>query len=267
MIYRPYLYEIEKSEKIFGEHSAAGYALPFDINIVIEVKDAPSWIEAAGINNDENVTAWIHINTFRRQIDAIINNPSDNRYQDYTKIYKDFDHFTETPPHGAYTHMPEPKPGDVIQLTKFGIDRPWDRGDRMWIITNVEDEIISENFNEAFGHYLWKLTAKRFRYSYQDGMSTLDEKTRNDVYLGIQGEKGNRQIYDTRTVIKNEYKDGELFDTKEYKRAYHRDDSDDESRHIFDMSRNVANFYDDQENVQKNKANDDFPDFEDNGWL
>lgn len=141
--------------------------------------------------------------------------------------------------------MPEPKPGDVIQLTKFGIDRPWDRGDRMWIITNVEDEIISENFNEAFGHYLWKLTAKRFRYSYQDGMSTLDEKTRNDVYLGTQGEKGNRQIYDTRTVIKNEYKDGELFDTKEYKRAYHRDDSDDESRHIFDMSRNVANFYDD----------------------
>lgn len=284
LIYRPYLYEIQKSEKILGEHSAAGYALPFNIVGIVEVKDSPSWIEAAGFNNDENVTIWFHINTFRQKIDNIIFNPDDKRYNDYTKIYKDWDRVGKVypPPHGAHTHSPEPKAGDVVQLTTFGTDRSWDRGNRMWIITNVEDEIISENFNTAFGHYLWKVTAKRFRYTYENNMSTYDEATKDDEYLGEHGEKGNHQVYDSKTVVEREYdpEEGTLFDITIHKKVYHRDDQDDESRHIFDMSLNVDNFYgeaqeeQDKKDIEKLKGNEDNPSDEvvfkpvdDNGWF
>lgn len=96
----------------------------------------------------------------------------------------------------------EPKPKDVFQLTVFGCDRQWDRGNRMFEITNVEDEIIAENFNLAFGHYVWKITAKRYRYSFETGTSQADDKASDNMYLGFQGEKGNHQVHDDEPLLK-----------------------------------------------------------------
>lgn len=73
----------------------------------------------------------------------------------------------------------------------YGIDRPWDRGNRIFEITNVEDEILSEKFNNHFGHYVWKLTGVRYRYSYEDMMSSLDYGNGDNSYLGKFGEQGN----------------------------------------------------------------------------
>lgn len=251
--YRPYLYEIEKAEEITGEHSAAGYAKPLDVVMVIEVKDSPHWLEYGGFKSDENVTAWLHITTFKRKVKAILDNEYDERREDYEKIYDST--YEENLNH---THSIEPKPGDVFQLTTYGSDRQWDRGDRMWIVTNVEDEILSENFNTVMGHYMWKITAKRFRFAHETGMSNLEEKMKDDTYLGEQGEKGNHQVYENLhavavNLIKN-YKGEEEKERIEHPKVYDTEvdedgkvvkehSIDDASKDVYNMEVNVKDFY------------------------
>jgi hypothetical protein len=125
-------------EELTGEHSSAGYGRPFEILMVLEVKDAPSWVSSLGVENDETVTAWIHIKTFKDKIKPILRNQDDDRYIDYNSIYCE-----EPWKHDAYTKKMRPKPKDCFQSLILGNDREWDGGTRIWEITNVEDEIIS----------------------------------------------------------------------------------------------------------------------------
>lgn len=233
LAYRPYLYHMDESEKLLGEHSAAEYGLPMDVIMILEVKDQPSWIEAAGFKQDEQVTAWLHISSFKNNVKKILETENSIRANQYREIYNSS--YVEE---NDIVHAIEPKAGDVFQLTQFGSDREYDRGNRMWIITNVEDEIISENFNMAFGHYVWKITAKRFRYSYQHGLSKQEELMRGDTLLGKQGEPGNHQVYDNQKELA-------LFDNGdvvEPEKVYEQD-LDKESKQAFDMEKNVKGFY------------------------
>lgn len=59
------MWQEEKMEELTGEHSGAGYGRPFEILIVLEIKDNPSWVSSLGIDNDDTVTGWIHIRTFK----------------------------------------------------------------------------------------------------------------------------------------------------------------------------------------------------------
>ena len=85
----------------------------------------------------------------------------------------------------------QPKPKDCFQVLTSSCDRQWDAGSRIWEITNVEDEVFSEKFNMSQGHYIWKITAKRYRYSFEYGMSSLDEQSKDNPMLGEMGEIGN----------------------------------------------------------------------------
>lgn len=182
-------------EEFTGEHNSAGYARPVEVLMVLEIKDTPSWASGLGIENDETVTAWLHIRNFKEKIYHILNNVEDSRNEDYNTIY------CKNPwEHNAYMKKIQPKPKDCFQLLTIACDREWDRGARIWEITNVEDEIFSEKFNPAMGHYVWKITAKRYRYSFEYGMSTLDEKSSDNPLLGEMGEKGNHQVYENDVV-------------------------------------------------------------------
>lgn len=250
--YRPYLFEIEKAEQITGEHSSAGYARPLDVVMILEIKDQPSWIENGGFMNDETVTAWLHIGAFKRKLLDILNNEYDDRRAEYEKIY-DKDYITNN----NHTHSLEPKPGDVFQLTTYGSDRQWDRGDRMWIISNVEDEILSENFNTMMGHYMWKITAKRYRYAHETGMSNKEEKMKDDLFLGEQGEKGNHQVLDNNHEEAANLLFGEsgekVIEKIEQQKVYDTGIDEEgnveeydvihDSKLVFNMEKNVRNFY------------------------
>jgi hypothetical protein len=52
------------------------------------------------------------------------------------------------------------------------------------------------------GHYVWKITAKRYRYSFEYGMSRLDEISKDNPLLGQMGELGNHQVYENEVVRK-----------------------------------------------------------------
>ena len=260
ILYYPYLYEIEKSEKIHGEHSAAGYGQPFQTIMMMTIEDAPSWVGEMGVDSDATVTGWLHIKTFKNNISAILQTPDDSRYIDYSKIYN-LNYIQDR----DIVHAIEPKVKDLFQLMTFGCDREYDRGNKIFEITNKEDELFSQNMNPAMGHYVWRITAKRYRYSYEDGMSRLDEKSLNNPYLGVLGEKGNHQVHDNLSVYKmflaNEgitseeaddlltFMDKDLItesgvwvENKEYKKVY-KQDINKQSKHEFDMEKRIPDFY------------------------
>ena len=191
----PYLFQEEKMEEFTGEHNSAGYGRPVEVLMVLEIKDTPSWVSGLGIENDDTVTGWLHIRSFKEKIYPILNNKDDERCYDYSSIY------CKNPwEENAYLKKIQPKPKDCFQILTIGCDREWDRGAKIWEITNVEDELISEKLNPAMGHYVWKITAKRYRYSFEYGMSKLDAKSANNPMLGELGEKGNHQVYENEIV-------------------------------------------------------------------
>ena len=260
----PYLFQEEKMEEFTGEHNSAGYGRPVEVIMVLEIKDAPSWVSGLGIENDETVTAWLHIRTFKNKIIPILENSDDGRYVDYNTIY------CKNPwEHGAYLKKIQPKPKDCFQVLTSACDREWDAGARIWEITNVEDEIWSEKINPAMGHYVWKITAKRYRYSFEYGMSTFDDKAEDNPMLGEMGEKGNHQVYEN-DIVKMYLKASELYTedyidkivTEEqgesivdeqdevevvnvkYNKKYSQDEvCEDAKKEVFDMNRNKKGFY------------------------
>lgn len=191
VLYYPYLYEISKTEQLYGEHSAASYGKPFKIYMTLEVKDAPSWVENGMTQNAETFTGNIHIRTFREQVRDIVNDGTDERSCPYSVKYNP--NYKEEK---DWVHAIEPTPKDLIQLTLWGVDREEPRGNRIFEITNVEDEILSENFNQNFGHYVWKVTGVRYRYSYEDNLSNRDPFNEDNPYIGQMGEKGNYQVFE-----------------------------------------------------------------------
>lgn len=260
ILYYPYLFQIEKSEKLYGEHSAAGYGQPFQIISYLQIEDSPSFLTIHGFDNDETVTAWIHIKTFKKKIQEILKNNKDERCPDYSTIYN-INYREEQ----DVTHAIEPKADDVFQLTLYGCDREWDRGNKLYKITNVEDEIFSQNFNPVHGHYVWRITAKRFRPSLQEGMSRFDEKAKDNQYLGVMGEKGNHLVHDNLSVVKmflaaegiieedgedTGYitEDGITTVKQEFKKVYHQDLIED-SKAEFDMEQRIPNFYKDYQST------------------
>lgn len=158
--YFVYKFNIKRSDKIWGEDILAEYEEPFQIKAYVEVKDVPKILgPMGGFFADDTITAYIHIKTFNRKTKGM-------------KVFEDL------------KLRYEPKPSDLIQIIEFGCDRPGGRGAKLFEVTNKEDELISQNLNMGFAHYVWKITAKRFQYSYQDGAITPF------------GEEKNCQVYD-----------------------------------------------------------------------
>lgn len=268
--YYPYLFQEEKMEELTGEHNSAGYGRPFEILIVLEVKDAPSWVSGLGVQNDETVTGWIHIRTFKDKIYPILSRPQDQRYEDYNSIYISNPWAVienDKSRKDVYTKKIQPKPKDCFQVLISGCDREWDAGARIWEITNVEDEILSEKFNLSQGHYVWKITAKRYRYSFEHGMSTLDAKAADNPMLGEMGERGNHQVYENDVVKmylraveiydedlvekilteeQNEpiVDDGDIVQEVKYDKKYSQEQvCQDAKKEVFDMQKNIQGFY------------------------
>ena len=273
--YYPYLFEEEKMEEFTGEHNSASYGRPIEVCMVLEIKDAPSWVSSLGIENDDTVTAWLHIRTFKEKIKQVINNQDDERYFDYSTIYCaepwgiKWDDEDKAHNHGGKQQFLKkimPKPKDCFQVLTSACDREWDAGSRIWEITNVEDEIFSEKLNLSQGHYVWKITAKRYRYSFEYGMSTLDEKSKDNPMLGEMGEKGNHQVYENDIVKmylaashivteQNEINiisedDVQIIDDEievkevHYEKKYSQESvCDDAKNEVFDMELNQPNFY------------------------
>jgi hypothetical protein len=267
VLYYPYLFEVDKAEHLFGEHSGAGYGVPFKTYVYMTIEDQPSWFAAQGIDTDETATIWIHIKLWKDTVKEYLQDPECPQYKDYSKIYN-LNYVEERDVIRAI----EPKVKDLIQLTTFGADREFDRGNKIFEITSREDELFSEkDMNIAMGHYVWKVTAKRYRYSHELGMSNQDPNGRNNPYIGVAGETGNHVVSETKSVyhmfleteglIDEESNDiitedgreislvDGIYATKvEHTKVYKHDNNED-SKKNFDLDTRIKNVYKDYSNT------------------
>lgn len=119
---------------------------------------------------------------------------------------------------------PEPKAGDVIELTEFGSTRPGGRGAKKFEITERLDQDV-EQLNPLLGHYVWLIKGKRYDYSYEKGITPepVMDQPNDDDYYGEVDVETNEPVNDDTKLFFN--------------------DVDRQSRNIFDYS--VYGDYDD----------------------
>lgn len=263
VLYYPYIFEVDKAEHLFGEHSGAAYGIPFKTYVYMTIEDQPSWFAAQGIDTDETATIWIHIKLWKDTVTQYLMDKECPQHYDYSKIYN-LNYIEER----DIVKAIEPKVKDLIQLTTFGADREFDRGNKIFEITSKEDELFSEkDMNIAMGHYVWKVTAKRYRYSHEFGMSNKDRRDINNEYIGEAGEQGNHIVSETKSVYHMFLEEEQLisedsitvtdeqgtdinlingiYTTKVERTKVYKHDNTEDSKRNFDLDTRIKNIYKD----------------------
>lgn len=124
---------LSSMNSLYGEQPDLSYQTGKPLTVLLNLNNDSYLLSKFGIVADSDLTGVIH--------------PS---------------HFTY-----LYGLSSEPKNGDLIKLTEFGIDRlnyPR-RGPTVYEITEVVDEF---QLNAIGGHYVWFFKAKRYDYSFEN---------------------------------------------------------------------------------------------------
>ena len=180
----------ETMDPLYGEDPVQRFSDPQKLIFAITLNENAVVLQKFGLVSDDELTGFIPI-------------------ESYTKMMGD---------------DAEPKAGDVIELTEYGNTRPGGRGAKKFEITERLDQDVDQ-INPLLGHYVWLIKAKRFDYSYEQGITRepgLIQPT-DDTYHG-----GLSATDDTKLDEDDEY---------------NFNDVDRTSRNIFDYS--VYGDYDD----------------------
>jgi hypothetical protein len=140
---------------IYGEHPLQQYHGPFIIKSYLQLEESLS-LSRYGMDAADDLTAYIAIKDFSA-LELVSNVWAINGQR------------------------VEPKSDDLIAVTSLGCDRPGNRGAKIFRITEVLDQDVAGGINPFMGHYVWKITAKRYETSYETNAPM---------------ECGNDQVYD-----------------------------------------------------------------------
>ena len=182
---------LDTTDPLYGEQPNQTFLDPKKLIFAITLNENSVVLQKFGLISDDELTGFIPIESYTMAMSSE-NNPN-----------------------------PEPKSGDVIELTEYGCSRPGNRGPKKFEITDRLDQDV-EQLNPLLGHYVWLIKGKRFDYSYE---------------LGIDREIGLQQPTD------DTYHGGLSGDTQLEDDSLYFNDVDRESRNIFDYS--VYGDYDD----------------------
>lgn len=141
---------------LYGEHPTQQYSGPYIIKSYIELEESIS-LSQFGMNSDDELTAYIGIT-------------------DFTNLFSLSSYIFD-----SNGQRIEPKSDDLMEITALGCDRPGNRGSKIFRITEVLDQSIKDGINPMMGHYIWKISAKRY-------------ETSNET--NSPQELGNDQVYD-----------------------------------------------------------------------
>ena len=148
-------FNLSAADLLYGQHSTSKFAGPYEIQMYIELSENAINLSKFGFASDDDLTAYVHINTFTTTFSAVV---------DYA----------------SFNQSIEPKSGDLIELTPLGCDRPNGRGPKIFEVTERTDQDVA-SINPLLGHYVYRLRAKRFEYSFEPALT---------------GEPANDQIYE-----------------------------------------------------------------------
>lgn len=130
ILYYTNLTTLSAANPLYGEQYMAGYGTPQKMIFLLTLNNDSILLSKFGLIADGDLNGIIHP-----------------------------DHFEE-----VYGAGSEPKPGDLIKMSEYGVDRLHTpkRGPVVFEITETIDEF---QVNPLGGHYVWFFKAKRFDYS------------------------------------------------------------------------------------------------------
>ena len=161
ILYQPASTDLSTYDPLYGEDADQSFGDEVKMVMYIELNENALTLSQFGINSDDEVTAYIHIDNFYKAMGGV-NSPKEGDV--------------------------EPKAGDIFRLSEYGNDRVFPRSGSLYEVTERLDQDI-QKINPLMGHYIWLLKAKRFDYSFEGnveaegGSKQVDEDSIYDPYL------------------------------------------------------------------------------------
>lgn len=189
-------FDLLSCNSLYGEHPTQVYSSPFVVRAMLELEESVS-LTRYGMDSDDDLTMYIAIDSF------------------VTNAF-----------HAAHGQRTEPKSDDLVELTSLGCDRPGTRGAKIFRITGVLDQSIGSGINPLMGHYVWKITAKRYETSSE---------------TNAPQELGNDQVYDN--LFSGKLSSVEFLSLSSPEKVYDYNVDAISEDEVYDMSKNDTGVY------------------------
>jgi hypothetical protein len=125
-------YNLETQNELYGEDPTSRYRGPRTMKAVIDFQSYSTFLTKFGIMSDLDIVIYIPIQNFRDVWGTVI-----------------------------------PLAGDLFTINDSSCDRPLEQSPIVFEITEKHDSINPADF--MGGHFVWKITAKRYDNSYEPG--------------------------------------------------------------------------------------------------
>lgn len=198
--YYIHTYNLSAADNFYGEHPTSIFYGPVSIMMYIELSENAINLSRFGFASDDELTGYVHIKTFEETMTGrnfYVQSSTGEllQFEDYVTYVQTessqnvlsnllYNIVTETSETGGFDLIGgqwdlynryidngqsiEPKSGDLIQLSPLGCDRPNGRGAKVFEITERTDQDVA-SLNPLLGHYIYRLKAKRYEYSFEPG--------------------------------------------------------------------------------------------------
>jgi hypothetical protein len=171
-----FTFNLSAADTLYGEHPTAIFYGPVSIMMYVELNENAVNLSKFGFASDDELTGYIHIQTFSNIMSSsgyFYIRTSSGDFVNYNESPSIFDRLLGVDKDAYYSYINngqviEPKSGDLIQLSPLGCDRPNGRGAKIFEITERTDQDVS-SMNPLLGHYIYRLRAKRYEYSFEPG--------------------------------------------------------------------------------------------------
>lgn len=193
-------FNLSAADTLYGEHPTAIFYGPVELQMYIELTENAINLSKFGFATDDEFTGYVHIRTFEETMTGrnfYVQSSTGEllQFEDYVTYVQTessqnvlsellYNIVTETSETGGFDLIGgqwdlynryidngqsiEPKSGDLIQVTPLGCDRPNGRGAKVYEITERTDQDVA-SLNPLLGHYVYRLRAKRYEYSFEPG--------------------------------------------------------------------------------------------------
>ncbi len=178
-------FKLEQMNLIYGEHPTQEYLGPFTIKAYPELEEGVT-LTQFGMEADDTLDLYISIDDFILRYTDYVQDSLSGTIVDANGTTVTTVNPARRDPLYYNTMRIEPKSDDLIELTALGCDRPGDRGAKIFQVTEVLDQSVGDGINPVMGHYVWKITLKRFEYSGETNapVEEGDDQVYDNTYSG-----------------------------------------------------------------------------------
>lgn len=224
-------FNVAAADTLYGEQPTAIFYGPLTIQMYVELSENAINLSKFGFASDDEMTGFLHIQTFTDSIcgkEYFIQTSTGEllTVEEYTNIFNlvTIDK-TLLQPYIDNNQVVEPKSGDLIQLSPLGCDRPNGRGAKIFEVTERVDQDVA-SINPLLGHYVYRLKAKRYEYSFEPGAPK---------------EQQNQQVFEN--TFSGKLSSNIPGEVQSNPKSYPGDVDTDSQTKVFDMTANNTDIY------------------------